>query len=134
MPDSSDTPDLPERSPEPDGSPAGMPDLNSLLSAAEQMGQQLMASQAEAAARVLTGTAGGGAVKVEITGGLECRSVSIAPHAVDPDDIEMLQDLVVAALNDALGQVGDGGPDLGGLDLGGLDLGGLGGLLGGGQP
>lgn len=122
----SDTPDLPVAG-------GGMPDLNSLLAAAEQMGEQLMAKQAEAAKRVVTGSAGGGAVKVEITGGLDCSSVTIAPGVVDPDDIEMLQDLVVAAVNDALGQLDDG--DDGGLDLGGLDLGGLdlGGLLGGGS-
>lgn len=122
----SDTPDLPSAS-----AGDGMPDLNSLLSAAEKMGEQLMASQAEAAARLVTGTAGGGAVSIEVTGGLEFRSVSIAPHAVDPDDIDMLQDLVLAALNDAMTQINEGQDGAGGLDLGGLDLGGLGGLLGG---
>ncbi len=119
----SETPDLPVA-----GS-GGMPDLGSLLAAAEKMGEQLMASQAEAAKRVVTGTSGGGAVTVEVNGSYEFSSITISPVAVDPDDIEMLQDLVLAAINDAMGQLGEGGEgggvDLGGLDLGGLDLGGL---------
>ena len=118
--------------PETPAAGGGMPDIESLLSAAEKMGEQLMASQAEAAARVVTGTAGGGAVNIEVTGGHEFRAVSIAPHAVDPDDIDMLQDLILAALNDAMSQLVEG-DEGGGLDLGGLDLGGLGGLLGGGE-
>lgn len=113
-------------------------DMNALLQQAQQMGEQLMAAQQEAASEVYEGQAGGGAVKIEVTGAMEFRSVTIAPSAVDPSDVEMLQDLVLAALNDAVGQIqgGDtGGMDLGGLDLGGLlggggAAGGLGGLLG----
>ena len=98
-------------------------DMNSLLQQAQQMGEQLMAAQQEAAAQIYKGQAGGGAVKIELTGAFEFQSVTIAPDAVDPDDVEMLQDLVLAALNDAVAQIGpdqDGGMDLGGLDLGGL--------------
>ncbi|MDH3755910.1 MAG: YbaB/EbfC family nucleoid-associated protein [Acidimicrobiia bacterium] len=105
-----------------------MPDLGSLLDAAQQMGEQLAASQAAAAETILEGQSGGGAVKISVTGGLEFQSVTIAPGAVDPDDVEMLEDLVLAALNDAMSKLSDsqsGGLDLGGLDLGGLDLGGL---------
>lgn len=110
-------------------------DMNSLLEQAQQMGEQLMAAQAEAAAQVVEGQAGGGAVKVQVTGAHEFQSITIAPEAVDPDDVEMLQDLVLAALNDAMGKLGDDGDAagaLGGMDLGGLDLGALGGMLGGG--
>lgn len=112
-------------------------DMNALLQQAQQMGEQLMAAQEEAAGQVFEGQAGGGAVKIEVTGGFEFRSVRIAPSAVDPDDVEMLEDLVLAALNDAVAQVG--GAQTGGMDLGGLDLGdllgggGLGGLLGPGE-
>ena len=107
-------------------------DMNAILQQAQAMGEQLMAAQEEAAAQVYEGQAGGGAVKISVTGGFAFQNVTIAPNAVDPDDVEMLEDLILAALNDAVAQVGDAG-DAGGMDLGGLDLGGLlgGGGLGG---
>ena len=112
-------------------------DMNALLQQAQQMGEQLMAQQQEAAATVYEGQAGGGVVKIAVTGAFEFQSVTIDPAAVDPDDVEMLQDLVLAALNDAVSQIGEetgGGMDLGGLDLGDmLGGGGLDGLLGGGN-
>lgn len=100
------------------------PDLNHLLAQAQEMQQQLMAAQAEAAEAVHQGQSGGGAVRIEVTGAMEFRSVSIRPDAVDPDDVEMLEDLVLAALHDAVGKVNEAQQDA----LGGL--GGLGGLLG----
>ncbi len=104
------------------------PDLSSLLQQAQQMQQQLMAAQAEAAEQVHEGVAGGGAVRIAVTGGMEFRGVTIRQDAVDPDDVDMLQDLVLAALNDAVGKVQAAQQEaLGGL--GGLG-GGLGGLLG----
>lgn len=104
-----------------------MPDMNELLQQAQAMSQQLMAGQAEAEATIVEGQAGGGAVKISVTGGLEFQSVSIDPSAVDPSDVEMLEDLVLAALNDAAEKIGElsEGMDLGGMNLGGLDLGGL---------
>ena len=109
-----------------------MPDMNSLLAQAQQMSEQLMAQQAAAQEVEVEGQSGGGAVKVRMTGGGEFVSVRIDQSAVDPDDIEMLEDLVLAALNDAVASAAElvEGPDLGGLDLGSL---GLGGLLGGGD-
>ncbi len=103
-----------------------------------------LAAQQEAADTVVEGTAGGGMVRIEMTGDHDVRSVTIDPSVVDPDETELLGDLVLAALRDAraradgltaaafggldLGGLGLdlGGLDLGGLDLGGLDLGGLG--------
>jgi DNA-binding YbaB/EbfC family protein len=108
-------------------------DMNALLQQAQQMQQQLLAAQAQAAEEVHEGTAGGGAVRIEVTGGMEFRSVTIRPDAVDPDDVEMLQDLVLAAVNEAVGKVTDAQQSaLGGLGgmLGGGGAGGLGGLLG----
>ncbi len=109
-------------------------DMNAILQQAQQMGEQLMAAQEEASAQVYEGQAGGGAVKITVTGGFEFKDVTISENAMTAGDVEMLQDLVLAALNDAVAQVGeagDGGMDLGGLDLGGLlGGGGLGGLLG----
>ena len=109
-----------------------MPDMSSLLAQAQQMAEQLSAQQAAAAETEVEGQAGSGAVKIRMTGGGEFLSVRIAPSAVDPEDVEMLEDLVLAALNDAVANAGQliNGPDMGGLDLGSM---GLGGLLGGGE-
>jgi DNA-binding YbaB/EbfC family protein len=108
---------------------ADTPDLGALLQQAQAMQQQLLAAQAEAAEQVHEGTSGGGAVRVQVTGGMEFRSVTIRPDAVDPDDVEMLQDLVLAAVNEAVGKVTAAQQDaLGGI--GGALGGGLGGLLG----
>jgi DNA-binding YbaB/EbfC family protein len=80
-------------------------DLGNLLSQAMEMQQQVMAAQAQAAETEVEGQSGGGAVRVVVTGAMEFRSVEIAAAAVDPDDVEMLQDLVLAALHDAVDQV-----------------------------
>ena len=105
-----------------------VPDLSQLLQQAQVMQQQLMEAQAQAAEQVVEGVAGGGVVKVTVTGGMDFRSVRIDPSAVDPEDVEMLEDLVLAAIHDAVARVND----LQQESLGGLG-GALGGLLGGGQ-
>ena len=106
-----------------------VPDLQGLLAQAQQVQEQLLVAQAEAAERVVEGSAGGGVVVVTLTGGMDVRSVRISPEVVDPSDVEMLEDLVLAAVRDAVAQVQDAQQaSLGGLGLGG---GGLGGLLGG---
>ena len=69
---------------------------------AQQMQQEMLRVQADLASTVLDGSAGGGVVKAQVTGKQELVSVTIDPAAVDPADVEMLQDLVVAAVNDAL--------------------------------
>ena len=77
--------------------------------------------------RCSRGRAGGGAVRVRATGGLEFQEVSIDPSVVDPADIDLLQDLILAALRDVVEQAhAEAAQALGGLDVGG----GLGGLLG----
>ncbi|HEX9994737.1 MAG TPA: YbaB/EbfC family nucleoid-associated protein [Acidimicrobiales bacterium] len=102
------------------------PDLGALMRQAQAMQEQLVAAQARAAETEVEGQAGGGVVRVRVTGGMEFRSVTIDPQAVDPDDVELLQDLVLAALHDAMAKVGELQQGaMGGLDLGGLDLGGL---------
>jgi DNA-binding YbaB/EbfC family protein len=101
-------------------------DMNQLLAQAQQMQEQLLAAQEQAANQEVEGHAGGGVVKIVVTGGMEFKSVTISPEAVDPDDVEMLQDLVLAALHDAMARVQElqqgamGGMGLGGLDVGGL--------------
>jgi DNA-binding YbaB/EbfC family protein len=69
---------------------------------AQQMQQDMLRVQEELATTVVDGSAGGGVVKAQATGKQELVSVTIDPSAVDPADVEMLQDLVVAAVNDAL--------------------------------
>lgn len=69
---------------------------------AQQMQQEMLRVQSELESTLVDGSAGGGVVSVVVTGKQELISVAIDPSAVDPDDVEMLQDLVVAAVNDAL--------------------------------
>ena len=102
----------------------GMPDLGGLMAQAQEM----LAGAQEAAEEVVEGSAGGGKVRIEVDGGFNFQSVTIDPEVVDPDDVEMLNDLVLAALRDAAGQLQDAQSEA----MGGMDLCGLGGLLGGG--
>ena len=69
---------------------------------AQQMQQEMLRIQGELAEATVDGTAGGGEVQATVTGKQELVSVTIDPSAIDPDDAEMLQDLIVAAVNDAL--------------------------------
>jgi DNA-binding YbaB/EbfC family protein len=96
---------------------------------AMQMQQDMARIQAELAETEIQGTAGGGVVHVVVTGKQELRSITIDPGAVDPADVEMLQDLVVAAVNDALESSRRLAEDKMSALTGGLG-GGLGGLLG----
>jgi DNA-binding YbaB/EbfC family protein len=105
-------------------SDAGGFDLSSLFDSA----QQLVAAQQEAARQAVVGRAGGGKVEIEVTGAGEFRRVTISPDVVDPDDVTLLEDLVLAALHDAMTRVNEAQSSA----LGGLDLGELGGLLGNG--
>lgn len=70
----------------------------------EQLQSQLLAAQEALGEETVTATVGGGAVSVTMTGHQEVRSVVIDPQVVDPEDVEMLQDLIVAAFNEALEQ------------------------------
>jgi nucleoid-associated protein EbfC len=108
------------------GGAAGGFDMSALLQQAQQMQQQLMEAKQAAEEQIVEGQAGGGVVKVQATGGLDFQSVTIDPAAVDPDDVEMLQDLVLAAIRDTVNKANELNREaLGGLgDLaGGLGLG-----------
>lgn len=104
-------------------------DLNNLVEQAQAMQQQMMAAQEEQARQTVVGSAGGGKVTVEMTGGGEFRNVTIAPDAVDPEDVEMLEELVLAALRDASARVAELQESAMG-SIGLPEIGGLGGLLG----
>jgi nucleoid-associated protein EbfC len=106
----------------------GQPNMQQLMKQAQKMQQQLEAAQAELAATEVTGSAGGGLVTATLTGNGELTAVAISPDAVDPDDVETLQDLIVAAVRDAHRAVSElanekMGPMAGGL--GGLGLPGM---------
>jgi DNA-binding YbaB/EbfC family protein len=75
--------------------------LQQLMQQAQKMQQQMVAAQAELAEAELTGTSGGGLVTVTVSGAGEVKSIKIDPRAVDPDDVETLEDLVLAALHNA---------------------------------
>jgi DNA-binding YbaB/EbfC family protein len=68
----------------------------------QQMQERLLKAQAEIASKTVEATAGGGAVKVTVSGDMKVKSIEISPEVVDADDVEMLEDLVTAALNEAL--------------------------------
>ena len=86
------------------GFPGGaMPgNMNNLMKQAQRMQRQMEESQNELETKEFTAAAGGGAVEVTVTGKKELVSVKLSEEVVDPDDIEMLQDLIVAATNEAL--------------------------------
>ena len=115
------------------GDPAipGLPGLGGLggLEGLLETAQEALSAQAQAAEEVVEGSAGGGVVRVEMSGAGEVTSVTIAREVVDPDEVEMLQDLVVAALHDAATKVTELQRKALGA-FGGLDLGSLGGLGG----
>ena len=96
--------------------------MNQMLRQAQALQRKLARAQEEIAELEVTGTAGGGTVNAVASGSGDLLRIEIAPEAVDPDDVEMLQDLVVAAVNDALRQARELEQEkLGGL-AGGLGL------------
>ena len=86
------------------GFPGGMGgmNMNNLMKQAQKMQKQMMEKQEELQARTLEMTSGGGAVKVTMTGEKKLQSLEIKPEVVDPEDVEMLQDLIVAAINECV--------------------------------
>jgi nucleoid-associated protein EbfC len=107
------------------------PDQMKMMRKLAQMQTDMAAAQDALAAETVEGSAGGGMVKVVVSGSGDVRRVSIDASVVDPDDIETLEDLVVAAVADGLRRAAELqstrlGAVTGGLDLGSLGLGGLG--------
>ncbi len=110
------------------------PNMNQMLRQVQQMQAEMMKAQEQLKNEVVEATAGGGMVSVKVTGDLEIQEIKIDPGAVDPEDVDMLQDMVLAATNEAIRSAqelaankmqqatgGLGGPGgLGGLGLPGL--------------
>jgi DNA-binding YbaB/EbfC family protein len=103
-------------------------DINKMMKQVQQMQSDMAKAQEELASQTVEASAGGGMVTVKATGALEITEVKIAPEAIDPDDPELLADMVLAAVNEAIRNA----QDLAQAKLGGAlgDLGGLGGLPG----
>lgn len=88
------------------GFPGGMPgNMNNIMKQAQKMQRQMEEATKELQEKEVTATAGGGAVEVTVSGKREVTKVKIDPEAVDPDDVEMLEDLIMAATNEALREI-----------------------------
>ena len=108
----------------PGGMPGGM-NMQSMMKQAQAMQQKMQKIQEELAEKEVTATAGGGAVTVTANGKKEISKVEIKPEAVDPDDVEMLEDLIVAAVNEAMRMADEMAQEDMAQVTGGLNLGGL---------
>ena len=103
----------------------GMPgNMNNLMKQAQRMQRQMEESQKELETKEFTAKAGGGAVEVTVTGKKEITKVKLSQEVVDPDDVEMLEDLVMAATNEALRMAEDANAEIINKMTGGLGLGG----------
>ena len=92
------------------GFPGGMGgfggmNINNLMKEAKKMQADIEKSQAELAVKEFESTAGGGAVSVKVTGEKQIKEIKLKPEVVDPDDVEMLEDLILTCVNDALKKV-----------------------------
>jgi DNA-binding YbaB/EbfC family protein len=81
---------------------AGQPNMNAMLKQVQKMQADMAKAQEELKNEVVEASAGGGMVTVKVSGDLEVREIRIDPEAVDPEDVELLQDLVLAAVNEAV--------------------------------
>jgi nucleoid-associated protein EbfC len=104
---------------------AQQPNLNQLLKQAQQMQAEMAKAQEQLKDETVEASAGGGMVKVTMTGDMVLREITIAPEAIDPEDPELLQDMVTAAVNEALRSA---------QELAEKKMGGIAGGLGGGLP
>jgi nucleoid-associated protein EbfC len=104
------------------------PNVQGMMAQVQQMQQEMAAAQEQLAQETVSASSGGGMVTVVVTGDLRVTSVTIDPEAVDPQDVEMLADMVTAAVNEALRAAQELAAGRMGGATEGLDLGGLGGL------
>ena len=99
------------------------PNMQQMLKQVQKMQEEMMAAQESLKDEVVEASSGGGMVTAQVTGDLNFKSIKIDPDAVDPDDVELLQDMILAAVNEALRSA----QELASSKLGGI-AGGLGGL------
>ncbi|PKM75782.1 MAG: YbaB/EbfC family nucleoid-associated protein [Firmicutes bacterium HGW-Firmicutes-15] len=85
----------------------GGSNMNQMMKQAKKMQEEMAKTQAELQERIIEGSAGGGAVMVKVNGKQRVLEIKIKPEVVDPEDVEMLEDLIMAAINDAIKQSQD---------------------------
>ena len=110
----------------PNGRGGGPTNMQGLMKQAQKMQEDMAALQEDLDARVYDISAGGGAVKIKITGKLEVENIEIDPEIVDPDDIETLQDILTAGVNEAIKKVNETNSAEMGKVTGSLNMGGFG--------
>lgn len=103
----------------------GMPNMNNMMKQMQKMQKDMEEAQEKVEQTEFTASAGGGSVEVTMNGKREVVSVNIDKEVVDPDDVEMLQDLLMVAVNDALNQVNNATEESMGKFTGGLNVPGL---------
>lgn len=112
----------------------GKPNVQNMMAQVQRMQQDMQAAQEELAGETVSASSGGGMVTVVASGDLRIKSVAIDPEAVDPEDVEMLADMITAAVNEALRAAQELAASRMGGATEGMDLGGLSGLGGLGLP
>lgn len=80
----------------------GMGNMNSMIKQAQKMQEEMLKAQESLGEQVIETSVGGGAVSVKVNGKKEVMEIKLSPEAVDPDDVEMLEDMIVSAVNEAL--------------------------------
>ncbi len=103
----------------------GAPNMNNLMKQAQKMQAEMMAAQEELAEKEYSASAGGGMVSATVTGNNMVQNITINPDAVDPEDVEMLQDMIMAAVNEALASAAEESESRMGSLTGGLGIPGL---------
>lgn len=107
------------------GFPGGMPgNMNNIMKQAQKMQKQMEEATKELQEKEITSSAGGGVVEVTVSGKKEITKIKIDPEAVDPDDVEMLEDLIMAATNEALREIDEISTQSMSKITGGLGMGG----------
>ncbi|MDD4688214.1 MAG: YbaB/EbfC family nucleoid-associated protein [Eubacteriales bacterium] len=99
--------------------------MNNMMKQAQKMQQDMMKMQQELEAKEIEASAGGGAVTVRVTGKKQITAITLSPEVVDPDDIEMLQDLIMVAVNDAINKIEEEASSKMGKLTGGMNIPGL---------
>ncbi|MCK8060865.1 MULTISPECIES: YbaB/EbfC family nucleoid-associated protein [unclassified Fusibacter] len=107
------------------GAPGGMGNMGGMMKQVQKMQRDMEKAQKELEETIYESTAGGGAVKIVLNGKKEIQSLELSEAVVDPDDIEMLQDLIIVALNDAMKQVDEQSEKVMGKMTGGMNIPGL---------
>ena len=105
--------------------PGAPGNMNNMMKQVQKMQKDMEKAQQELEVQIYETTAGGGAVKLSVNGKKEVLALTLSPSVVDPDDIEMLQDLILVALNDALKQVDEQANKVMGRMTGGMNIPGL---------